>query len=195
MDITMDKNRNGEFCGFCHNGKEAFGTTDEDCPKCHSDGEGFDYGEKLDRLSWLPESPYGNKVDWSAALYDGDIKPLFCLGQESCKLFDMNPPEEIEMVSVNEDVPPVIFPHARHSVWLDCLNCHPGNVIASNGKVKFPNQKRHRRDFCRGCHSRIAFPMNSRAQDLLMNAPGEVDEQQLRDVHIKLRPQPKKNLD
>jgi aspartyl-tRNA synthetase len=33
----------------------------------------------------------------------------------------------------------------------------------------------------------IAFPMNSNAQDLLMEAPGEVTEQQLRDVHIRLR--------
>jgi aspartyl-tRNA synthetase len=33
----------------------------------------------------------------------------------------------------------------------------------------------------------IAFPMNSNAQDLLMEAPGEVSEQQLRDVHIRLR--------
>lgn len=33
----------------------------------------------------------------------------------------------------------------------------------------------------------IAFPMNSNAQDVLMGAPGEVTEQQLREVHIKLR--------
>ena len=33
----------------------------------------------------------------------------------------------------------------------------------------------------------IAFPFNSKAQDLLMNAPNNVDEKQLRDVHIKLR--------
>ncbi|MCL2186264.1 MAG: aspartate--tRNA ligase [Treponema sp.] len=33
----------------------------------------------------------------------------------------------------------------------------------------------------------IAFPMNSSAQDLLMNAPCEVSEQQLREVHIKIR--------
>ena len=32
----------------------------------------------------------------------------------------------------------------------------------------------------------IAFPMNSKAQDLLMGAPGIVTEKQLRDVHIKL---------
>lgn len=33
----------------------------------------------------------------------------------------------------------------------------------------------------------VAFPMNSNAQDLLLGAPGEVTEQQLREVHIKLR--------
>lgn len=33
----------------------------------------------------------------------------------------------------------------------------------------------------------VAFPMNSKAQDVLMGAPGDVTEQQLREVHIKLR--------
>ena len=33
----------------------------------------------------------------------------------------------------------------------------------------------------------IAFPMNSNAQDLLLGSPGTVSEQQLREVHIKLR--------
>ena len=32
----------------------------------------------------------------------------------------------------------------------------------------------------------IAFPMNSKAQDLLMGAPGTVTEKQLKDVHIKI---------
>ncbi len=33
----------------------------------------------------------------------------------------------------------------------------------------------------------VAFPMNSNAQDLLLNAPGEVTELQLRETHIKIR--------
>jgi aspartyl-tRNA synthetase len=33
----------------------------------------------------------------------------------------------------------------------------------------------------------IAFPMNGNAQDVLMGAPGTVSEQQLREVHIKIR--------
>ncbi|MCR5146288.1 MAG: Asp-tRNA(Asn)/Glu-tRNA(Gln) amidotransferase GatCAB subunit C, partial [Clostridia bacterium] len=32
----------------------------------------------------------------------------------------------------------------------------------------------------------IAFPMNSKAQDLMMGAPGNVTQEQLQDVHIKL---------
>jgi aspartyl-tRNA synthetase len=33
----------------------------------------------------------------------------------------------------------------------------------------------------------IAFPMNQKAQDLMMNAPNRVTEQQLRELHIKIR--------
>jgi len=37
----------------------------------------------------------------------------------------------------------------------------------------------------------IAFPKTQRGQDLLVNAPSPVTEQQLRDLHIKLRDAPK----
>ena len=37
-----------------------------------------------------------------------------------------------------------------------------------------------------GIRDVIAFPMNSKAQDLLMGAPGDVTRAQLEDVHIKL---------
>jgi aspartyl-tRNA synthetase len=37
----------------------------------------------------------------------------------------------------------------------------------------------------------IAFPLNQQGQDLLMNAPSEVREQQLKDVHLRLALPPK----
>ena len=32
----------------------------------------------------------------------------------------------------------------------------------------------------------IAFPLSSKAEDLMMGAPGNVNKDQLRDVHIKI---------
>ena len=40
---------------------------------------------------------------------------------------------------------------------------------------------------CETIRDVIAFPMNSNAEDLMCGAPAEVSEQQLRDVHIKVR--------
>jgi aspartyl-tRNA synthetase len=37
----------------------------------------------------------------------------------------------------------------------------------------------------------IAFPLNQQAQDLMMNAPSEVSERQLKELHIRLAPQVK----
>ena len=39
----------------------------------------------------------------------------------------------------------------------------------------------------------IAFPMNKNAQDIMMGAPSEVEQKQLDDVHIMIKPQPKKD--
>lgn len=33
--ITMDAIQEGKFCGVCHNGKIAFQSTFEACPRCH----------------------------------------------------------------------------------------------------------------------------------------------------------------
>jgi aspartyl-tRNA synthetase len=35
----------------------------------------------------------------------------------------------------------------------------------------------------------ILFPMNQKAEDLMMNAPSQVDPKQLKELHIKLVPQ------
>ena len=34
----------------------------------------------------------------------------------------------------------------------------------------------------------IAFPLNQQGQDLLMNAPSEVEERQLKELHVRLAP-------
>ncbi|HYN46424.1 MAG TPA: amino acid--tRNA ligase-related protein, partial [Allosphingosinicella sp.] len=37
----------------------------------------------------------------------------------------------------------------------------------------------------------VLFPMNQRAEDLMMNAPGEVTPKQLRELHIRIVEPPK----
>ena len=34
-EISMDAIQEGKFCGTCHNGKVAFQSTFESCPRCH----------------------------------------------------------------------------------------------------------------------------------------------------------------
>ena len=34
----------------------------------------------------------------------------------------------------------------------------------------------------------IAFPLNQKGQDPMMNAPSEISDRQLKDVHIQCRP-------
>jgi aspartyl-tRNA synthetase len=38
----------------------------------------------------------------------------------------------------------------------------------------------------------VMFPMNQQAEDLLMGAPSEVSDKQLKELHIRLAPPPKK---
>ncbi|MCA9442361.1 MAG: aspartate--tRNA ligase, partial [Candidatus Omnitrophica bacterium] len=37
----------------------------------------------------------------------------------------------------------------------------------------------------------IAFPLNQRAQDVMMNAPSEVTEKQLKELHLQIKLPPK----
>jgi c(7)-type cytochrome triheme protein len=52
-EFTEQDNRNGLFCGACHNGKEAFGHTEENCAKCHDQDPSYyekNFGSVLGRL-------------------------------------------------------------------------------------------------------------------------------------------------
>ena len=157
-DITEEKNRTGEYCGACHNGKIAFGHTDENCRRCHSGDIGQTdhlFGELRD----FPPSLYGDQINWVKALRRGLIQPKQSLFDENYESipFDRNLSLAPEWRGVQASA---AFPHQKHTEWLDCADCHPDIF-----NIKAKGTKHFRMDyilsgkFCGVCHLTVAFPI------------------------------------
>jgi len=162
-EISERDNRAGQFCGTCHDGKELFGhEKPEDCERCHN-GDLRRGSEKFPKLWRLPQSRYGNRIDWNAALEEGAIQPRNQLG--------IPPPAEtafsgtILLDAVWAMGPDAMFPHGQHSKWLDCNDCHPAIF---NIKKKFTEGLEMvniiDREFCGICHGSVAFPLTDCAR-------------------------------
>ena len=111
--------------------------------------------EPGDALSLLPPDSVGNQVAWIQALREGYIEPRTNIFPETeIRVLDL----DIVMERTGE-LPMVRFPHAPHTEWLDCENCHdrifvekvdanPINMLAIlNG------------EYCGVCHGAVAFPL------------------------------------
>ena len=156
-EITEAANRKGAYCGACHNGTIAFGQTEENCAKCHNGGVTSNAAE-FRKLAELPQSRYGNRVDWSRALASGAIRPAASLTREY-------EPMSLDTVLTLEAewnfVAPAVFPHAEHVQWLDCANCHPAIFNIKKKTTKhFSMSYNVEGEFCGACHLRVAFPMD-----------------------------------
>jgi c(7)-type cytochrome triheme protein len=158
-EITEEDNKNGLFCGACHDGKIAFGHTKENCDNCHN-GD-ISYGsEKFSELKKrLPKAEYGNEINWSKALKEGLIKPKYNFFKDEKPLdFDKTLVLEAEWSGIS----PAVFPHAAHVQWLDCANCHPDifNIKKKTTKhfeMKYILSKK----FCGVCHLSVALPIDN----------------------------------
>jgi c(7)-type cytochrome triheme protein len=157
-EITEEKNRAGEYCGACHDGKEAFGHTEPNCGRCHA-GDVAAGAKDFGRLSFFPENPFGNGVDWMAALDEGKIKPRQSLLEKDYvqvpyrKSFDL----EAEWARI----PPAVFSHASHNRWLDCSICHPDIFnIRKKSTAHFEMKYILEGKFCGACHLTVAFPID-----------------------------------
>ncbi|GBD99613.1 class III cytochrome C family protein [bacterium BMS3Abin07] len=159
-EITMKKNREGEYCGACHNGKTAFGFTKENCPKCHN-GD-IAYGsEKFEEFRrHMPKSRYGNKINWSKAIGKKRIKP-----KSSIRDDDYSPIPFKKMLVLKSEWSLTadafaVFSHKRHIRWLDCADCHPDIFNIKKKGTKFFRMKYILdRKFCGVCHMNVAFPV------------------------------------
>jgi len=152
--ITEEANKSGKYCGACHDGKISFGHTEKNCVKCHNGDLGYGK-EKFKELNLEPAKS-GNKIDWTASLNAGKIKPVHFLKTPP----DMHYEETLLLEAAWTMVPPAIFPHKAHTKWLDCNNCHPEIFNIKKKTTKhFLMEFIKDGQFCGVCHLTIAFPM------------------------------------
>jgi c(7)-type cytochrome triheme protein len=157
-EITERANRQGKFCGACHNGKIAF-KSNGNCDRCHTGDRAFNSRALDDFLlkTPLPMTLYGNGVNWSAGLLSGTIKPLNYLKKKPQEMkFDKELLLEAEM----SIIPPAIFPHKAHTAWLDCDNCHPDLFNIKKKGTHFSMAEILKGNYCGVCHLTVAFPMD-----------------------------------
>ena len=156
-EITEDANRKGAYCGACHDGRTAFGHAEENCAKCHT-GTIESVPDGFLKLDDLPKSKFGNGIDWSRALANGDIHPAASLtGAYKPMALDTTLSLDAEW----NFVPPATFPHAEHVRWLDCANCHPSIFnIKKKTTRHFSMRLNLTGQFCGTCHLRVAFPLD-----------------------------------
>ncbi len=157
-DITEEKIKRGEYCGACHNDKITFGVSEGTCSICHT-GNITSTDVRFSELKGLPKAHYGDQVNWVKALRNKQIKPRQSLYTENFEPipFDKTLRLEPEWNLVKTKA---IFPHQKHTEWLDCADCHPDIF-----NIKKKGTKHFRMDlindglFCGVCHLKVAFPI------------------------------------
>lgn len=108
-------------------------------------------------LSRLPPDPSGggNKTDWTRALKLGLINPRTNFMPETkVNFLDL----DVHMKDTGE-MPEVMFPHSKHTLWLDCSNCHTSIFKEKAGATKMNMFTNLQGKHCGQCHGAVAFPL------------------------------------
>jgi len=162
--ITRKQNLAGKYCGACHNGSIAFTLADgpkAQCKRCHLEST-RDLEKQFSRFAAsLPLAPFGNGIDWAAALDQGKIRPTNVIDPSGGLLrlpANLRKPLNLGTSSPRSDVR---FSHADHFVELDCSICHPDIfAIKKKSTEAFTMDSNIFGNFCGVCHMLVAFPMN-----------------------------------
>jgi c(7)-type cytochrome triheme protein len=111
--------------------------------------------QPAEALRPLPPDTAGNKVRWVQALREGYIEPR-------AKLY---PSTEVEVLDLGvlftdtANMPFVLFPHRRHTEWLDCKNCHGPIFKDEAGTTPVNMFSVLMGEHCGRCHGAVAFPL------------------------------------
>lgn len=111
--------------------------------------------EPAEALSRLPPDNAGNMVRWVKARQSGAIQPRASLtpGLEP-KILDQD-----ILLDLNGSMPIVLFPHKRHTEWLDCSNCHDKLFKTLTGTSHISMLQILNGEQCGVCHGAVAFPL------------------------------------
>jgi c(7)-type cytochrome triheme protein len=161
--ITRDQYLAGKFCGACHDGTTAFTAKDgpqPQCKKCHMENT-KDLAKKFAVFSAsLPLAPFGNGIDWAAAIKEGSVRPNNFLYTDATIEFPSNLKRPLKMGTASPRSE-VDFSHADHFAELDCSSCHPDIFnIKRKTTASFSMDSNIYGSFCGACHMLVAFPMN-----------------------------------
>lgn len=108
-------------------------------------------------LSAMPPDPEnaGNKVNWPKAIENGYITPKTSRDNKyKMEVLDLD-----IMFKETREMPMVLFPHIKHTVWLDCSNCHDEIFKAKAGATPVNMLTILMGEHCGRCHGAVAFPL------------------------------------
>lgn len=118
----------------------------------------------------MEKSKHGNYVDWVASLNKGMINPRWD------RLDPTQTPIVMDLNIVREvkgSMPDVVYPHAQHTAWLDCSNCHPDIFIPAKGANQINMAAILLGEKCGVCHGKVAFPIKTSTCRICHSKPKE----------------------
>jgi c(7)-type cytochrome triheme protein len=157
------------FCLACHNGDIAWKPIN--CSRCHRTGDRPELGRMFPgagggvrrgnrdpeaALAGLPRDSAG-RVDWMEAVRRGLLAPR---ASAAMRALDAQTVPRDSVMPRTGDRPPVVFPHASHTRWLECRNCHPDIFVPKNGGNAITMARMWARRDCGVCHGVVAFPLD-----------------------------------
>jgi c(7)-type cytochrome triheme protein len=164
--IREEDNRNGLYCGACHNGDVAFSVHPDqsaedpngDCRRCHSVGLNLEPEHDFyEFVKGFPKARFGNRVDWLAAEKLGLIELEDYLEGVSIRREGFEVPKDLELDADVSGMPDIIFSHEKHAVWNGCELCHPQIFGIKKASTVFEMQEIFDGKYCGACHGKVAF--------------------------------------
>ena len=107
-------------------------------------------------LFYLPSAFSGNKVRWVEAIQEGYIEPRPSIVDENYEMQVL----DLDVIRTRTgELPMVLFPHRKHTEWLECSNCHEWLFKSKRGATRFGMFDVLSGEYCGRCHGAVAFPL------------------------------------